>query len=470
MHTNSALSGTIIGGSNSTDKIISRNVQTTWNISSTGQGDFVYDDATSSTSNATTFFSGIENLEGSAAADDFIINNISVINVDGVSGTDSLTLPAVSVDISIGSSNVNGIGISNIDTIRANSLVQNTLRGLNLENTWVIDGMDSGSVETNGVKVNFENFQTLIGAENFNDSFMFGDVGVITTLVDGNGGSNSITGKNVESIWNITGLNEGKIDGATGSNYLAKYQNIDSLIGGNDTDRFVIGASGSFDGTINGGVSVDGVLDSLEVIGSGSHAWIIDAENKGSLDTLLLFSGIESLVGGDGNDVFTVTNNIADTTSGSLTGSITGGNGTDTLVGNNTSNLWVIDSVNGGSITSTINSFNGIENLTGGNLDDRFTITSSLTGLITGGGGNDTLDIIGLSSAVSVSLEANTTVDYETSDIENINANGGFANTLVGVDSANTWRVSGLDEGSVGTVNFNGFQNLTGGSASDDLF
>jgi|GEM_PF-3499000 len=175
-----------------------------------------------------------------------------------------------------------------------------------------------------------------------------------------------------------------------------------------------------------GNASVTGGGGSDTLIGANTaNTWTINGTNAGNVNGTIQFQGITNLTGGTASDQFTFV------TGGSLSGTITGGGGTDTVTGANTANTWSISGANAGTINGT--SFQGIANLTGGTSNDRFTLTvgASLTGIITGGGGTD---------------------------------------TLVGANTANTWTITGTNTGNVnGAIQFQGVANLTGGTGNDSF-
>src|SRR5581483_7196954 len=70
---------------------------------------------------------------------------------------------------------------------------------------------------------------------------------------------------------------------------------------------------------------------------------------------------------------------------GTLTGSVTGGGGNDTFFADNVANTWTITDQNTGQVTGIVGTFNGIANLVGGTANDTFRLsTGTTTGSITG--------------------------------------------------------------------------------------
>src|SRR5205085_3497279 len=92
------------------------------------------------------------------------------------------------------------------------------------------------------------------------------------------------------------------------------------------------------------------------------------ATDAGTLDAGTIspvsFAGVENLMGGADSDTFVITSE------GKLSGILEGGQGSDTVIGADTPNTWVITGVDAGTLNGQ--PFAGVENLTGGGLDDTF--------------------------------------------------------------------------------------------------
>jgi hypothetical protein len=147
---------------------------------------------------------------------------------------------------------------------------------------------------------------------------------------------------------------------------------------------------------------------------------------------------------------------------------LSGGTGVNTLVGPDQANVWTLTGANAGTLNSS--TFSRIANLTGGALDDRFTIEpgASLSGTLDGGTGTNTLDYSAFTTALTVNLQTQTCPSL-TKAWAHIGAlvGGSGNNTLIGPNATNTWVIGGPNVGAVGGVAFTGFQNLTGGTGSD---
>src|SRR3989441_1035564 len=172
---------------------------------------------------------------------------------------------------------------------------------------------------------------------------------------------------------------------------------------------------------------------------------------------------------------------------------IVSGSGDDTLVGPGLTNLWAITGSNAGTLAAgslTPLTFTGVENLRGGDGSDTFAMTADgrLSGVVDGGGGNDTL--VGADTPntwVIDGTEAGTLNGQSFAGVENLTGGasadifkwmaggsvsgvvfGGPGNdTLMGADTPNTWTLTGFGAGTLNGQSFAGIENLVGGADSD---
>lgn len=440
-------------------------------------------DATTNALNDALLFSGMEHLIGGAGADEFAAELVGVTAIDGGLGINRL--------VASGSAN----------------------------NAWLIDGDNSGSLNSDLV---FEQIQNLIGGAG-NDTFTFsanssiGDINAgagddtfvlannitaggldggdgIDTLDRGSlnfkvtyldkilegdavytaanidnqtstGGSTTLVGVDgYNAQWTITGDGSLSVT-ATGSDGVAvtnQFNNVTRVEGGTGTDEFILREGG----TLAAGIFGNG-NDSLQASNTTNN-WRIDSENRGVLiveeSTTLLFQGIANLIGGSGSDLFEIV------TGGSITGSIDGGAGSDRMVISDASvaNQWQLGAANS---VAQVARFQGIETITGNSGDDTFAFTgASDVTAFEGGDGNNTL----LWSAGDLAVNLGTGLLNEEilfSGISVFEADATADNTLTGADAENTWSINGDAAGTVsnanGSVSFSGFQTLIGGAEAD---
>ncbi|MFI5455454.1 MAG: beta strand repeat-containing protein [Isosphaerales bacterium] len=275
------------------------------------------------------------------------------------------------------------------------------------------------------------------------------------------------------------------------------YYNIEStpsgtamtVEGGSGNDTFNVSPTAKSLGTIQGNLTVAGL--------GGSNKLFIDDQNNSANDTYTLASssvtsssvtrtgaatisyasdGAVNLYGGSGNDTYDINGTPSGTTA-----TITGGTGTNTLVGANTTNTWSITAKNAGTVnvaTSPSVAFSGIKNLTGGTGLDVFVFSAgaTVTGKINGGGGGDWLDYAAYTTPVAVNLQKGTAsgVGGGIANIQNVRGGQGAdnltgnkqGNVLIGGAGAN--QIKGGAGKSI-LSGGKGKDTVTGSSAGDIL-
>jgi hypothetical protein len=208
--------------------------------------------------------------------------------------------------------------------------------------------------------------------------------------------------------------------------------------GGGGTDTVVVNGTAGADsfGILAGGLTLNGVAYN----GAGVEKW--QANGQG------------------GNDTFTVAAGGAAT--------IDGGIGTDTLIGADGTNAWVLTAAGAGTLNGA--SFLNLENLTGGAGTDSFKIKpgGSVAGTINGGSGTaDKLDFSLYGTAVTVNLQTRTAPGMGHFANLEVLTGSTATDTLQGANVASTWQITANNAGKVGSYSFSSFEDLTGGSAND---
>jgi filamentous hemagglutinin family protein len=400
---------TILGGTG-TNTLIGDNLANTWTITGSNTG----------TINGITF-TNFQNLTGGSSSDIFTVPDGATVTgtINGGAGTNTLNYStynsAIAINLGTNTASATG-GISNIGVIQGGPNPNNTLTGTTGNNTFNITGTNAGSVGG----VSFSGFTTLQGQAG-NDTFAFNG-GTVATI-DGGAGSNTIVGANTTSTWNLTGATSGNLNGAT-------FTNIQNLIGGTGNDTFAVGNGVTLGGTIDGG----GGTNTLDYSAFTSPLTV----NLAALGA----SNIAAIIG---------------TT-----------NAPSTLIGANTVNTWSLTGTNAGTLNGT--GFSQFQNLVGGTNTDTFTIPdgASVTGIINGGAGINTLNYSTYNSAIAINLGTNTA--SATGGISNIGVIQGGPNpnnTLTGTAGNNTFDITGINAGNVGGVAFNGFSTLQGQAGND---
>lgn len=236
-------------------------------------------------------------------------------------------------------------------------------------------------------------------------------------------GGSTLIGANQNTTWQLSGANQGTIGGFANG---LSFSNIENLQGGSGNDVFQF-ADTNFDGAIDGGggtnrldysaIATSLTLD-LEAIqpeniqeivaGSGTNTlvgrnldntWTVTGTNSGTLNGAT-FSGFQILRGGNLSDSFRL--------SGGRVDQIDGAAGINTLIGDNTTNSWQLADADAGSVNGAI-AFSNIGNLTGGNAADTFVFSdgATLSGIIDGAAGFDTLDYSDYTTPVTVDFDQN---------------------------------------------------------------
>ncbi|HSW22413.1 MAG TPA: hypothetical protein VLJ62_06580, partial [Burkholderiaceae bacterium] len=142
-------------------------------------------------------FSGIENLVGNVASDDFIFSAGRSVtgSVDGGGGANSLDVSGfgggVTIDLGAGASTV-ASGLLRMARVTGTSFTD-TLRGPNGDARWNITGANAGAV--NGIA--FTGFENLTGADNNEDGFVIRAGGSVSGLISG--GANGFDGLAIEN-------------------------------------------------------------------------------------------------------------------------------------------------------------------------------------------------------------------------------------------------------------------------------
>jgi hypothetical protein len=236
---------------------------------------------------------------------------------------------------------------------------------------------------------------------------------------------------------------------------------------------------------------LDSILGPLVINGRGNTTFTVSDLFAGTPQTYILtgesivrsggFSAIctnlqsLSVTGGSGSNQFVVT------AAPPVPVTLTGGNGGDTLTGLNggsQATTWQITGAGSGLIGKTV-LFSAMHDLVGAAGKDVFVLPAggSIAGTITGGGGGDELEYASQAGPVSINLQTHAAPQINGgtpggfSGIPVFIGSASAADTLIGPDADDIWRISGGTAGSGTTsaerFSFSGFENLVGGSGVD---
>ena len=327
------------------------------------------------------------------------------------------------------------------------------------------DKQNDGTLKISGKSLSFNNFSTLtsgtditVGTETDNFIIVVGN-SFNGTFNASSSGSNTFTNSSTVGTWTLSGAANGNLVTSQGSK--TSFNNIQTIIG-------------------NG-------LDTL-VGQNKTNTWKITGNNSGTLNTTLVFQGMNNLTGGTGVDTFI----LGET--GYIGGVVKGGTGSvsttesdaiqiDAL--NTKNHLWTISGVNVGSLTDNpnppdlpaanygITSFQEIEKLIGGQLEDVFKFKDQGAIVsVDGGASKDTLDFSDKSGAVSVTIGASAINGVSVSGIESFVGNNTDSTLKAGSSDATTWTIESKNSGNViiganPAISFTNFNNLIGGAGKD---
>jgi len=353
--------------------------------------------------------------------------------------TDDLTFTVgTQIDVTDGLNTLVHLGLE-IENLLGGS-GSNTLAGGPGSNTWVIDGVNSGTL--NGVR--FTNIANLVGGPD-EDLYLFepggqltGDLqsgsgddtidlrlgGTIGGFINGESGNDSILAADENrNAFTLTNDNAGTIavtspEGVPVTSY--SFESVENLTGGQYDDTFAMnafGLSGIADGL--GGddlLQTDPINPTSTIVTQVGGGRLFDAANN----PLGRFANIEDLTGGAANDRYAVSG-------GSIRGQIDGGGGTNLLAGDDTPYQFDVLTANAGQ-ASSIGSFVNIQHLRGGAMNDTFNLADPTLASVDGGGGID---------------------------------------EIVAPDVANLVTINGPNAGDINGVTFTNVESITGNSQSD---
>ncbi len=204
-----------------------------------------------------------------------------------------------------------------------------------------------------------------------------------------------------------------------------------SMVGGNH-NLTVTGSNLSFGSTALSGfnnivLNGTGVNNSLTILTNDPQTWQITGSDLGAINSMvgvnsLQFNNIQNLVGGSGANNFVLNG-------GTVSGSITGGSGTQNVltIASGPAN-WTISGADSGGATGVGGGFSQIQYLTGGSGTSTFTFTG--TGSITGqvdGGNTTSINIVnftGYAAPVKLTLSMPAPGSNELNAGTILNSNG----------------------------------------------
>ena len=335
--------------------------------------------------------------------------------------------------------------------------------------SYKITGADKGSVNGLGYQLEFTSVESVTAGDN-DDDFIFQNGAALRGSIDGSAGINTLSDQSSDGLANqftITGSNAGILEGKTSA-----FRNIQNLTGGRDDDLYRFLEGGVLDGTIDGGKGSNTIFGDND-----GNEFLVSKANGGALNNQVSeFVNVQNLIGGEGEDTFHFANGFE--ISGSIDGgdgidtldhsasirSITVDLGANKATGIGPGGVSGIEIVLGGQGNDTLSPSTGSDStLVGGGGNDRFVLAGSvdanymgLTITLDGGVGQESLRINDADdSDGEVYLFSGTDFEKNTTKLQ-----------LAGLESVELFTGGGLDMVTVaGSPIFNLF--LDGGNPTE---
>ncbi len=470
-----------------------------WTIGATRDGSTL----TNLDTSETLYFENMDAVFGGDANDTFRILSLNGVenSFSGGGGNDSINFEDLQGSLSISlDSNIAGSIDYYVSDIESITTLENNHRiyGPNLISTWTINERNAGTIEYSDSgafqSVAFSSIPNLIGNAN-SDSFYFESNGMLTGAI--HGGTSTQNAQDLIEVRNSSALdfyfslsaldananviNTGEdqvsiyeIESVTANTSSTQSNTLSAVVSSNN--RWDINSSQSMlqDTTHGTTLEFSGITDlrggnqqDTFIFDGATVAGIVDgrAQAIGSNDRVSILNMVDSSVE-IGNRQ---TENINIVNIEEVEALATG----NRLIGDNGENNWIIRGVNAGNVNDVL--FSGFEHLEGGSGNDNFylsrqvgaTTDDQITGSIHGGVNNqrnssrDAVDVTGVVNPLVVSLSETVNSDLYIVNIENVTATDN-GNTLIGAETPNTFTINGLNQGTVNSTEFIGFENLVG--------
>ncbi|MFM2217406.1 MAG: hypothetical protein RL240_1724, partial [Planctomycetota bacterium] len=411
-------------------------------------------------------FANTDSLQGGSGNEQFQFGALGRLSgsILGGAGLDAVILPNKAtgqiVNLQTGVTSVSN-GFGQIEQIVAGSASTDLLIGANTGNLWSLTGTNSGTLNNSLAFSGFEN----ISGGSAADQFLFTVNGQLSGRIFGGDGVDSL------DISQSTAPQSFRIGAiSTVDNLIGSYTSIEQVTGNATTGTKLIGPSAGAAWSIqpNGQIAINGTnYSAIREISGGSGSdtilgpsqntsWTILTPNAGRLESSnwsIDFQGTENLYGGTGVDTYTFAND------GRLSGSITGGSGSDRLNFESINAELLIDAAGtpkvqlAGNLQTVLGGYNSVETVKG----------NALSGSKIKGGNAATNWLVSTAGQLF-----HNSIAYES--IGGITGGTGL-DTLTGPSLPSGWRIDASNSGQLAfagkTLSFSGVENLTGGNQSD---
>ena len=424
----------------------------------------------------TLYASNIQTLVGGTSNNYFRFlpgGSLTGVIIGGVGGFNTIDESFVStpVNLNLTTNRVTSVSgpISNIQYVIGNSSVVpgGILTGPAAATNYQITGFNSGLA---GV-VNFSNFANIVAGAG-NDVFAFNTAGLLTGSIDGKAGTNTID-HTLDTNAVTLNLAASTIPGIGGT-----YANITNFIGGSGNNTLIGTNAASI-------YSITGVnAGNVSGVTFNNFSNLVAGSSNDSFKFALAGSLTGSIDGGGGantidQSLYTtpINLNLATSTISGIGGTFaniggfSGGTGSNTLTGPNAGTVYAITGNRAGTVGTT--TFAGYGSLVGGGGNDvfKFSGTGFLSGSLNGGGGTDTLDYSALSTPTKVNL-ATSTASAIAGTYSNLQVFVGSVNStnfINGPVAGSTYNITALDTYNINGLSFSGFGTINAGVGEDNF-
>ncbi|HMW47169.1 MAG TPA: hypothetical protein PKC70_02645, partial [Cellvibrionaceae bacterium] len=433
---------------------------------------------TDATSGKNLTFSDFATLVGGDNADNFTLGAGTFTGgaLQGGNGANKLINTVTNTSWDLDTGKLRTVQFTGIQTLQGAS--GDSLKAANASNTFTLDNTSTrlASQDTNNLVTNYtlENFTTLVGGDNQdtfkvdidsanvelqggngNDTFTLASETIKTKNILGGDGSDTLSVSTGTNNWVLTAANTGTVNANT-------FSGVEILAGGAGSDSFenkIAGQTLSLTAIDAGSLHASGdetniaiTLSGMNSVNklaalkgfSGTTTWALNTDGAGTVKTAtnasLSFTEVTQIIGGSGDETFTVDKAVT-------AFNIDGSTGVNTLQGPQLVNTWKLTAQTAAvgnqpaANTGTLNgagSFAGMQILKGGSLADGLDLTGS-TGLTVA-----LANITGFEDLI-----------------------GGTNSTLTASNQTNSWQLNAGTSGLINSITFKDFALLNGGTGQD---
>jgi filamentous hemagglutinin family protein len=313
----------------------------------------------------------------------------------------------------------------------------------------ISDGINDGTFSNVNGSLTFIDFANLVGGDSI-DNFVIDTAGSNTGSINGGAGNDSVV---------VGGSASGLIDGGAGSN-----DQVRITRSGDQTVHISPTVVANADFSVTGFEVIDANNNAggNTLHADGDNTWSIASANSGNINNSIGFVNFANLVGGDGNDAFTVQSGASVASIG--TGGAAAQNSVEVLTGGA-----VTGAISGGVNADWVDVSGSVGSIDAGAGDDTVTVSGMVVGLIEGGADTDTLNITrNGDQIVHISPAVVANADFSVTGFETIDANNSASGNTLRADANNIWTIDSANSGNINnSIDFVNFANLAGGSGND---